>query len=456
MAEFIIMPKLGFNMDAGQLVKWHKAVGDKLKKGEVVFEIQTDKTTMEIEATADGILLSILVEEGQTVPVTLPIAVVGAAGENVAAMIAEAKGQLGNIAATGNEQVAEAPANTDATVTATEAASSVAANSELKLSPRARKYAAEQGLDLAGEVIAGTGHQGGVTQRDLEQYVNSGKITPLARRMAAAAKIDVATISGSGIGGKVIKEDIVAVMKPAEPTAGESAGGPEVLRTISYTGMRKVIGDRLSQSKFTAPHLYFTTSVDITDLVKFRELVNNSQQQKVSYNDFVIAAVSQALQKYPEINCALHGDTIIQYKDVNIGVAVALENGLIVPVVRRTQTKKLTAIAAETQALAEKARAGKLLPQEYQGGTFTVSNLGMFGIENFTAIINPPEAAILSVSASRKVPVVVSTDGEDTIVVRTIMKITVSVDHRLIDGMNATRFLNEVKALLEKPLTILI
>lgn len=449
------MPKLGFNMDEGQLVKWHKAEGDAVKKGEVVFEIQTDKTTMEIEATSDGVLLAVLVDEGQTVPVTLPIAVVGAAGENVSTMIAEARGQLGGLAAAGN---AQPPAATDAAVPAAKPAPAAPANiaGDLKLSPRARKYAAEQGLDLSGEAVAGTGHQGGVTQRDLEKYVKSGRITPLAKKMVDAAKIEVAAISGSGIGGKIVKEDVVAAVQAAEAAPVDTAGGPEVLRTISYTGMRKVIGDRLSQSKFTAPHLYFTVSVDITELTKFRELVNKSQQQKVSYNDFVIAAVSQALQKYPEINCSLRGDKIVQYKDVNIGMAVALENGLIVPVVRRTQNKKLTAIAAETQALAEKARAGRLMPQDYQGGTFTVSNLGMFGIENFTAIINPPEAAILSVSASQKVPVVVGEDDGDQVVVRSIMKITLSVDHRLIDGLNATRFVTEVKALLEKPLSILI
>lgn len=455
MAEFIIMPKLGFNMDKGQLVKWHKAEGDTVKKGEVVFEIQTDKTTMEIEATSDGVLLKTLIAEGQTVPVTLPIAIVGAAGENIGTMITQARGQLGGSAAEGEQPedvIAEAVVLAEAAVAATTAN----AHNELKLSPRARRYAAEQGLDLSTVTVAGTGFQGGVTQKDLEQSVKTGKITPLAKKIANAAQIDITAVSGSGIGGKIVKEDIISAAKQGKSTASESTGDIEVLRTIDYSGMRKVIGDRLSHSKFTAPHVYFTASVDVTELVRFRELVNKSQQQKISYNDFVIAAVSQALQKYPEINCSLRGDKIVQYKDVNIGMAVSLENGLIVPVVRKTQNKKLTAIAAETQALAEKARAGKLLPQDYQGGTFTVSNLGMFGIESFTAIINPPEAAILGVSAMNKVPVVVSSDAGDEIIVRTIMKMTISVDHRLIDGMNATRFLNEVKALLEKPLTILI
>lgn len=448
MAEFIIMPKLGFNMDEGQLVKWHKAEGDTVKKGEVAFEIQTDKTTIEVESTCDGVLRKIFVEEGQTVPVIVPVAVIGDAGEDISAMIAEAATKLGGSAVAESGQPA-AVEETGAPLAVTDVAEVV--NSDLKLSPRARKYAAEQGLDLID--IPGTGFQGGITQKDLEQGIKSGKITPLAKKMAQAAQIDVANVAGSGVGGKIVKEDILGAIKQAVATP---VGDIEVLRTIDYSGMRKVIGDRLSQSKFTAPHLYFTTSVDVTELMKFRETINKVQPQKVSYNDFVIAAVSQALQKYPGINCALHGNKIVQYKDVNIGMAVGMENGLIVPVIRKAQNKKLTAIAAETQALAEKARAGKLLPQDYQGGTFTVSNLGMFGIENFTAIINPPEAAILSVSALKKIPVVISSEDGDEIVVKTIMKMTVSVDHRLIDGMNATKFLNEVKALLEKPLTILI
>lgn len=452
MAEFIIMPKLGFNMDEGQLVRWHKNEGDAVQKGEIVFEIQTDKTTMEIEATSDGVLLKILVEEEQIVPVILPVAIVGEAGENIAAMITEALEKLGSIAKAGGEQPEEAKETDIPAETAVTATDAVVCG-DLKLSPGARKYAAEERLDLSRATVSGTGFQGGITKKDLEQEVKSGKITPLAKKMAQAAQIDVASITGSGVGGKIVKEDIDGAKKAA---VAAISGGIEVLRAIDYSGMRKVIGDRLSQSKFTAPHLYFTASVDVTELIKLRELINKAQSQKVSYNDFVIAAVSQALQKYPEINCSLHGDKITQYKDVNIGVAVALENGLIVPVVRKTQNMKLTAIAAGTQALAEKARAGKLLPQDYQGGTFTVSNLGMFGIENFTAIINPPEAAILGVSGMKKVPVVVSKGEEDEIVVRTIMKMTVSVDHRIIDGMNATQFLNEVKVLLEKPLTILI
>ena len=454
MAEFIIMPKLGFNMDVGELVKWHKNEGAAINKEDIVFEIQTDKTTMEIESTISGVLLKILVQEGETIPVTLPVCIVGKTGEDISAMITEAQKLLGTGLAEGVEPSVEDPAIA-ATAPAPETNVATVVPTELKLSPRAKKYAAEKGLDLSEAAIVGTGFQDGIMQRDLEQAVKCGKTSPLAKKMAAAAQVDLTVMSGTGIGGKIMKTDIEAVAQV--PKAVSVLGGEiEVLRTIPYSGMRKIIGDRLSQSKFTAPHLYFTAAVDVTELIKFREMVNRSQQQKVSYNDFVIAAVSQALQKHPEINCSLQGDKVVQYKDVNIGMAVGMESGLIVPVIKKSQSKKLTAIAAETQALAEKARTGKLLPQDYQGGTFTVSNLGMFGIENFTAIINPPEAAILSVSSLNKTPVVVSAEGEDVILVRTIMNITLSIDHRLIDGLNAVKFIKEVQELLENPLIILI
>jgi len=442
-------------MDVGELVKWRKAEGDTVKKEDVVFEIQTDKTTMEIESTISGVLLKILVEEGQTVPVIMPVCIVGEAGEDISAMIAEAGGKLGTGPAAGVEAAAQVPAIA-ATLATPEAITPPSMPGDLKISPRARQYAAENGLDLSSAAIVGTGFQGGIMQRDLEQAAKVGKITPLAKKIADSAQVDVTAMSGTGIGGKIVKADIEAVTKVPKAAVNIPGSDIEVLRTLPYSGMRKIIGDRLSQSKFTAPHLYFTAAVDVTELIKFRETVNKSQQQKVSYNDFVIAAVSQALQKHPEINCSLQGEKIVQYKDVNIGMAVGMESGLIVPVIKKSQSKKLTAIAAETQALAEKARTGKLVPQDYQGGTFTVSNLGMFGIENFTAIINPPEAAILGVGALRKTPVVVSKDGEDQIAVRTIMNITLSIDHRLIDGMNAVKFIKDVQGLLENPLIILV
>jgi pyruvate dehydrogenase E2 component (dihydrolipoamide acetyltransferase) len=452
------MPKLGFNMETGYISSWHKKEGDTIKKGEVLLAIETDKTTMEIESTVSGIVRKILADEGETVPVVLPIAIIGDANENIDALLRDAMAQLGQTV------------DSDTVLSDTETAVPQEVNLvdspnlplfvpttiELKLSPRAQKYVREKNVDLATSDINGTGFQGGVTARDVEEYVkrNRTKISPVAEKIADKNNLDASSIQGTGFGGKVTKADVQSALNN-QPQV-QPMEDKKILRSINYSGMRKVIGDRLSQSKFTAPHLYFTTSADMSSLMELRKQVNVAQEQKISVNDFIIGAVIKALQKYPGMNSSLQGDKIYQYEDVNIGVAVGLESGLIVPVIKQAQTKKLSQIAKESQALAEKARNGKLLPDEYQGGTFTISNLGMFGIENFTAILNPPEAGILSVSAVKKTPVVVEVDGEDQIVIKPLMKMTVSVDHRIIDGLVATRFINEVKTLIENPFNVII
>jgi pyruvate dehydrogenase E2 component (dihydrolipoamide acetyltransferase) len=286
-----------------------------------------------------------------------------------------------------------------------------------------------------------------------------GRITPLAEKMADHNKLDLGGLQGTGIAGKITKADVEKAMQTRETDKSspvDTSDGTRVLKTIPYSGMRKIIGDRLSQSMFTAPHLYFTTSIDVGDLLAVRQQLNSSQEQKVSLNDFMAVAVTMTLQKCPELNASLQNRQIIQYSDVNLGIAVALEYGLIVPVIKHAQDKNIIQISQESQALIDKARNGKLLPDEYKGGTFTISNLGMFGIENFTAIINPPEAGILSISAAKRTPVVVEEQGRETILIRPIMQVTLSVDHRIIDGLVATRFINQLKAIVEKPLSIII
>jgi pyruvate dehydrogenase E2 component (dihydrolipoamide acetyltransferase) len=454
MAEYVIMPKLGFNMDKGQLVKWHKKEGELVEKGEVLFEVLTDKTNMEIEATCSGIVLKLLVEEGKTVPIAQPIAIIGEAGEDISGMVKEAKAKLGRI-------TTEADKPKEAEPEREEPKAPPQPEEGIKLTPRARRYIKDRQIDITQLTgIKGTGYNGGITEQDIENYLKQKevKLTPLAQKIAKIEGIDTSTLKGTGIGGKVVKADIEPLLSKGqkEHLPEKTANGKEILNTIPYTGMRKVIGDRLSQSKFTAPHIYFTTSVDMTNLLSLREQVNQKQPQKISVTDFIVAAAAKALQRYPALNSSLQGDRIEQYKNINIGIAVALEDGLIVPVIRNVQAKKISQIAEESQALIEKARTGKLMPEEYKGGTFTVSNLGMFGIENFTAIINPPETAILGISSTIKKPVVVTEDGKDKIVVRPMMNMTVSVDHRLIDGLTATRFINEIKAHLEDPVRILI
>ncbi len=466
MANLVLMPKLGFNMETGQIVQWHKKEGESINKGDILVEISTDKTVMEIESTCDGIVRKILAPEGETVPVILPIAIIGEVDENIEQIYKEAMSQLGMSEISDTEQAESSDSSTTAVQPVSqETEVSNISNEPFKLTPRARKIIDQKNLDTSNLNIQGTGFQGGVTAADVEEYLerNSFKITPLAEKIAQDNKVDVVGIKGTGIDGKITKEDVLNVLNKEKDSTKEEIALPvapsderAIRQRISYSGMRKIIGDRLSESKFTAPHLYFTTSVDVSYLMDLRAQVNSAQETKVSINDFIIGALIKALQEYPELNSSLQGNEIIQYEDINIGVAIGLDSGLIVPVIRKAQNKKLTQIAGESRSLAEKARNSKLLPHEYQGGTFTISNLGMFGIDNFTAIINPPEAGIMSISAAKKTPVVVEENGEDKVVIKPVMKMTLSVDHRIIDGMTATRFINKVKELIENPFSIIV
>jgi pyruvate dehydrogenase E2 component (dihydrolipoamide acetyltransferase) len=461
MAELVLMPKLGFNMASGQLVKWHKKEGETVQKGDALFEVLTDKTNMVIESTVSGVVRKILVEEGETLDVFLPIAIIGAANEDIGPLLKEAAEKLGKteITDSGSAQSA-ASMPIEGPVSGT-ASAGVADQGVLKLTPKAKKFIQDHRIDITQLDVQGTGFEDGITADDIEASIKRGpgRITPLAEKIAARNQVDLGGVKGTGLAGKITKADVEGVMNKKEVApagAPDAPGVTKVLKTIHYSGMRKIIGDRLSRSMYTAPHLYFTTALEMDALMALRQQVNSCQEQKVSLNDFMAAAVTKALQKYPELNASLQGDKIIQYGDVNMGIAVGLETGLIVPVIKRAQTKTVTQIAKEGKALIDKALKGTLMPDEYKGGTFTISNLGMYGIENFTAIINPPEAAILSVSGIKKTPVVVEAGGEDRIVIRSVMHITLSVDHRIIDGLVATHFINQIKAFVENPISIII
>ena len=446
MAEVIIMPKLGFNMDEGQLVKWHKGVGDTVKKGEVLFEINTDKTTMPVEATEDGTVLKILLNEGEYADVFTPIAVVGQPGEDPDAALAAANGQDAPPAPAASAapapQAAQAPANSAPAPAAVDLKS-------LKLTPKAKKLIRDEGIDpasLAG--IQGTGFQGGITAKDI-------KASPLARKVAQQKGVDLSAVQGTGAGGKIMKADVERAAQAA-PAAAED-NNLQIASTTPYKGVRKIIGDKLAQSKFTAPHLYFTDAVDTTNLTAFRKQLNENSEVKIAVSDLLTMAACRALKKFPGVNVTLQGDQIITYRSINVGAAVAGDNGLVVPVIKNVQDKSLTDVATESKDLVARAKAGRLAPEEYSQGTFSISNLGMFGIGNFTAIINAPEAAILSVSSVRKTPVVVTDqNGNDTIAIRPMMNIQLSVDHRLIDGLLASQFVEYMKQLLENPIQILM
>lgn len=474
MAEIIIMPKLGFNMNEGKLVQWYKSEGEEITKGEPLFSVETDKTNMDIEATSDGVVKKLLIEEGDQIPVTLPIAVIGSADEDVSAAVADAKAQLaaGGADVSGADEAPEAAEKAEAPAeTKVPAAAPKTADGLIKITPRARRVAAENDLAVEDLAIEGTGWQGGICEKDILEYLASNKVkaTPVAAAMAKAEGIDLADIRGTGVNGKVMKEDVEKVIAAAkkavaaaEDQAHAGAGeitpdGKEIGEKIPYAGVRKVIGDRLAESKFTAPHLYFTQKVNMEDVLALRKKVNEVQDKKTSVTDFIAKAVIMTLKKYPEMNSSLVGETIERYKSINLGIAVASPTGLIVPNIKNSQDMSVVEISKASTPLFDKARAGKLAVDEYAGGTFTISNLGMFGIENFTAIINPPEVGILSISSTKDEPFVVTKeDGTKEIQIKPMMNIQLTVDHRIIDGLLAAQFVTNVKNLLENPISLMV
>jgi len=444
MAKYIIMPKLGFNMDQGTIVQWLKKEGDTIEERQEILEIETDKTVMPVEAPCSGILRKILVAEGEVVPVTLPIAIIGDKNEDISKMLEAAYQKLGKTAVVGKKESKVEIEVSPEIVKEQEIESKKEKKEFKKISPRAKRKAKELGVEL--QSLKGSGLGGIVIEKDIIAYTQSHrmKVSPVAQKMSEKVGIDLGTIKGAGIGGKVIKRDLKEILEKSEETNKTEK------RTL-YTGMRKIIGDRLSQSKFTAPHIYFTTSIDMSKVIDSLKRVNQNDKKRISINDFLVFTVAKVLSEQPNINCSLFGEEIVYHKDINIGVAVALEEGLIVPVIKNADKKSLSILSKETKELIKLAREKKLMPEDYQGGTFTISNLGMYDIENFTAIINPLEAAILAVGAVKRAPAVIEEEGVEKIGIRSLMKVTLSVDHRLIDGAMAANFLKQIKCYLEFP-----
>ncbi|MCB9236222.1 MAG: pyruvate dehydrogenase complex dihydrolipoamide acetyltransferase [Bacteroidia bacterium] len=422
MAEIIEMPKLSDTMQEGVIAAWHKKVGDTVSSGELLAEVETDKATMELESFYDGTLLYVAAGDGGSIPIGELMAIIGNKGENVDQLIADYKAKKGGKAAAPAakpeaEKVAEVAVSNAATAVDShaEAVVSNGNGSRTKASPLAKAMAKEQGIDIAH--LAGTGDGGRIVKRDIEAFLESGG--------AAAA---------------------------GQPAFSGAAVGREGYRDEVASQMRKTIARRLAESKFTAPHFYLTMEIDMAYAWKVREDLNAVSPVKLSFNDLIVKACASALKKHPAVNASWLGDRIRYYDHVHIGVAVAVPDGLIVPVVRFADSKGLAQISTETKALAEKARDKKLQPADWEGNTFTISNLGMFGIEEFTAIINPPDACILAVGAIRDVPVV----KEGQIVPGKTMKVTMSCDHRVVDGAVGSAFLQTLKGYLENPARILI
>jgi pyruvate dehydrogenase E2 component (dihydrolipoamide acetyltransferase) len=413
MAEIVRMPKLSDTMTDGVVAKWHKKIGDKVKNGELLADIETDKATMEFESFQDGVLLHIGVEEGKGAPVDSILAILGNAGEDVSALLK-----------------------------ADTAAPAVAAKEEIPSSAPAPTASA---AIPSATPVAVSGQDGRL------------KASPLAKKMAEEKGIDIRAVKGSGDDGRIIRRDIENFKETAKSARPAFVGAQTVLGQESFTEepvsqMRKTIARRLSESKHTAPHFYLKLDIDMEKAWEARAAMNEISPSKISFNDIVIKAVSMALRQHPKVNSSWLGDKIRYNNHVHIGVAIAVEEGLLVPVVRFADQKSLSQIATEVKDYGKKAKEKKLQPSDWEGNTFTISNLGMFGIDDFTAIINTPDACILAVGAIRDTPVV----KNGAVVPGKLMTVSLSCDHRVVDGSIGAAFLQTLKTYLENPVMLLV
>ncbi|MCE3007839.1 MAG: pyruvate dehydrogenase complex dihydrolipoamide acetyltransferase [Bacteroidetes bacterium] len=419
MADIIEMPLLSDTMEEGVIAAWHVKEGDTVASGDLLAEVETDKATMEVESYYDGTVLHIGAKVGEGIPVGKLMIIIGKKDEDVSGILAEynARTKGGKPTEPASSPAAAAtPAVASATAVATPPAKVDGADSRLKASPLAKAMAKETGLDLA-------------------------------------------RLQGSGDGGRIVKKDVEAAMQAGgTPAAGHAATPTHLVpapdaqyEDVALSQMRKTIARRLSESKFSAPHFYLTMPIDMERAAAFREQLKQ-EDTKISFNDLVVKACATALRKHPKVNSSWLGDRIRYNHDIHIGVAVAVEEGLIVPVIRHTDRKGLGDINSEVKLLADRARNKQLQPDEFQGNTFTISNLGMYGIEEFTAIINPPDACILAVGAIQEVPVV----KNGLVVPGKQMRVTLSCDHRAVDGATGSEFLQTLKFLLENPVRMLL
>ncbi len=427
MAETITMPKLGFDMQEGTLVRWVKNEGENINKGDVLAEIETDKATVEVESSASGIVRRLLVDQGAVVPIGAAIAVIGAKDEKIE--IPSSDQQAGEKEAPAQSQSESKPA------TATPIQPTQKINT----------------MSITPVVAPATAAIGSTT--------GSIKASPLARKMAREANVDLVTIQGSGPGGRVVRKDIETVLSSGPEPAVTRQSSVVVVshedETVMLTKLRQAIARRMAESKTTIPHFYVSHEYKMDEVMALRIQVNEflPENEKISVNDFIVKAVALALRQFPNLNASFAGDKVLRHGAVNVGVAVAVENGLLTVVNRDTDQKPLRQISLDVKRMAAGARSGKVRPDDIEGSTFSISNLGMYDVENFIAILNPPEAAILAVGSAREVPVVVEGGA---IKAGWRMKATISVDHRVSDGAEAARFMQALAEFLEEPLRLLI
>ena len=430
MAETVTMPKLGFDMAEGTLVRWVVAEGEAVAKGAVLAEIETDKATVEVESAYDGVVRRHLVEQGTVVPVGTPIAIIGGAGEKIDEVTLPqtaipAGVQSGPVAGTTPQALVTAPVQV--------AAEGGEFPAGVRVSPLARRLAEEKGIDL--KAVNGSGPQGRIVKRDIEAFLARPAVASIPAPASVPANVPV-------------------LQKKAALSDLDQFGAPPPDEIIQRSRLRVAIGRRMTEVKQQVPHFYVTHEYDVAPLLVLRKQVNTllDESEKISVNDFIVKAAALTLRQFPNLNASLDGDQVLRHGQVNVGVAVAVEGGLLTVVCRNADRKPVRQIANEVRVMVGRARDGKVRPDDIEGSTFSVSNLGMFDVEHFIAIINPPEAAILAVGSAREVPVV--KDGEIKPGVR--MKVTISVDHRVSDGAEAAQFLQALALYIEQPLRLLV
>ena len=443
MAEKVIMPKQGLQMTEGTILSWLVKEGETCEEGKPLFEMETDKLTITMDAPASGTLLKIVHGEGDVVPITELIAIIGTPGEDISSLLTTAAPAV----------KAAAPEQEAAPAVQSAPAAQVQESGDRKFStPRARKTAGEKGFDIL--TIPGSGPEGLVIERDVLSFTPAPaapvvKATPLAKKVAEIEGVDLAEAKGTGSHGKVTKDDIMAVVA-ARAEAAAAGGAVRGTRVEPMSRMRKIIADRMVNNLNTQAQAQHLVTVDMTNAAALRAAYKK-KDIKVSYNDIVMYAVSRALMEFPIMNASIDGDNIVYHDYVNLGMAVAVDQGLVVPNLKSADLMKLTEIGAMCRELAGAARDNKLGLDDMSEGTFTVSNLGMFGLDSFRAVINAPESGILAVGAIKKTPVVI----DDEIVIRPMMALQLSFDHRIVDGGPAAQFLVRIKEFIEEPTLML-
>ena len=461
MAEYFKMPMLGQTMEEGTILQWFKKEGDAVKKGEPLLEITTDKANIEVESPMDGILRKILHPVDATVPIQTPIAILGDAGEPIDALISGE--QTSNISPT--PSVTTEKTSTVTSNVTESAASAPSSSATMAISPRAQRRAREAGIDIAAMGILGSGPQGRIIERDIVAFLSQPataaqvRISPLAAKMAEESKVNIAVLAATTGGRRIMSDDIrqAAVQAPQiQPTPVQVSPGLTVASVIPYKGMKRIGGETVSKSRSIAPHVTVSMEADMTEasafLEKIRPNIQREYNTKLTYTDLLIMCVAKTLWRHPLCNASLNDKEILVYEEKNIGVAVALEDGLIVPVIKHADRKTLGQISVELKELANRCRTGKQTTEDLSDGTFTITNLGAFGVEEFDPIIVPPQSCILGVCKIQKKPVVI----DDQVAIRPMMNLCLSFDHRVLDGVPAAKFLQSLKDTLEYPVRLLI